>query len=467
MRSERPVILLEFNELTPALMDRFIMEGSLPKLKKLRDQSAVFTTQAEERAPFLEPWIQWVNVHTGVPYSEHKIFSLSQGHKLRHKCIWNFVSERGWPVWICGSMSVRSDQSICGYILPDPWSTDAPPHPADLQPYFRFIQQNVLEYTNDRVPLTKSDYAKFLAFMLGHGLSSDSVKSTIDQLVSEKTAGRGRWQRAFIMEKLQFDVFSAIYRRIKPHFSTFFLNSTAHMQHKYWRDMEPELFKLRRKDGEDYQTAILLGYQAMDHIVGRMLSLVGDQAIVILATALSQQPCLHFEEAGTKHGYRPRDPKALLNFAGVQCAYTTAPVMAEQFWIHVENDSDAADLEAKLAALRVNERKAIELRRDGLSIFASCAINDPLPQDAVLRVEHSQRNEKFFEIFYSLGGGKSGMHHPDGILWIRHPDCAPSVHTEKVGLVSIAPTILEMLGIEKSDYMTGISLLAGAAMVSA
>src|SRR5271170_3732562 len=139
--------MLEFNELCPSLMTEFIEEGHLPNFKRLRDSSAIFTSEAKERAPYLEPWIQWVNVHTGVPYSEHGIFNLSEGHKLRHKCIWDFASELGWPVWICGSMNVRSDASICGYILPDPWSTDADPYPDELRPYFRFIQQNVLEYT--------------------------------------------------------------------------------------------------------------------------------------------------------------------------------------------------------------------------------------------------------------------------------------------------------------------------------
>ena len=463
MQLPPPTVLLEFNELTPDLMDRFIAGGELPNLKKLHDRSQVYISQAEEQAPDLEPWIQWVNVHTGVPYAEHGIYNLSEGHKLRYKNVWDLASEAGLPVWVCGSMNVRYDSSIRGHVLPDPWATDVAPHPKTLQPYFRFIQQNVLEYTNDRVPLTGSDYMKFLTFMVRHGLSADSIASTIKQLAAEKKTGQGRWRRAFIMEKLQFDLFSAIYQRLKPRFSTFFLNSTAHMQHKYWRHMEPELFKVRRQGEDQYESAILLGYQAMDQIVGRMLSLVGDQAVVILATALGQQPCLKYEEEGTKHGYRPHDPAELLTFAGITCARRVAPVMAEQFWVHLERDSDATEVETKLAALRVGQRKAVNTRRDGLSVFASCAINQLLPKDAVLSVANSNRTVPFFEMFYSLGGGKSGMHHPDGILWIRDFRRAHAIHSEKVGLVSIAPTILEMLGIDKPDYMNGTSLFAGKA----
>ena len=45
------VIVLEFNELTPSLIDRFIGEGALPNFARLRSESRVFTTIADERIP--------------------------------------------------------------------------------------------------------------------------------------------------------------------------------------------------------------------------------------------------------------------------------------------------------------------------------------------------------------------------------------------------------------------------------
>jgi len=54
---EGPMIVLEFNELSPALMETFIDQGYLPNFKRLRDESSVFTTDAEEVAPNLDPWI--------------------------------------------------------------------------------------------------------------------------------------------------------------------------------------------------------------------------------------------------------------------------------------------------------------------------------------------------------------------------------------------------------------------------
>jgi len=461
MSSPTSLVLLEFNELTPALMDRFMADGKLPNFARLRSASEIFVSDAEEQEPYLEPWIQWVTVHTGMPYSDHGIFRLSEGHKLRYANVWDLVSRGEHSVWICGSMNANWATTTPGYVLPDPWSADIAPRPDALLPYFRFVQRNVQEYTNDRVPLSKSDYLRFIRFMWEHGLSANSTASILRQLLSEKRTGTGRWRRAFILEKLQFDVFKAVYRRLKPSFSTFFLNSTAHMQHRYWRYMEPGLFsvtpdplKLR-----EYESSILEGYQAMDQLLERMLAFLGDNTTVILCTALSQQPCLRYEAAGGKRGYRPKDFAALLNFAGISAPCRPEPVMSEQFWLRFDNPADAADAQLKLAALMVGQEQAVSAKCDGNGVFASCEIRRPVSEDASLRVDDSGRSAPFFDIFYALEGGKSGMHHPDGMLWIRHAGRAHKVHPERVPLLSVAPTILDLLGIDKPAYMKGVSLL--------
>ena len=61
----------------------------------------------------------------------------------------------------------------------------------------------------------------------------------------------------------------------------------------------------------------------------------------------------------------------------------------------------------------------------------------------------------FFQLFYRVDGLASGMHHPDGMLWIRTPARQHRVEPFKVPLVSVAPTLLEMFGIPKPDYMRG------------
>ena len=93
MLAESRVILLEFNELCPDLLGDFMGRGLLPNFRRLYESSAVFTTDAGEDAPNLEPWIQWPTVHSGLPFADHGVFHLGDGKKLACKCIAEVLSE--------------------------------------------------------------------------------------------------------------------------------------------------------------------------------------------------------------------------------------------------------------------------------------------------------------------------------------------------------------------------------------
>ena len=67
----RRVVLIEFNELTPRLLQTFMADGALPNFKRFFDASTVYETHADDER--LNPWVQWPTVHTGVPASEHGI----------------------------------------------------------------------------------------------------------------------------------------------------------------------------------------------------------------------------------------------------------------------------------------------------------------------------------------------------------------------------------------------------------
>ena len=459
------VILLEFNELSPTLMNRFISQGFLPNFKRLSEESEVFLTEAEERAPYLDPWIQWITVHTGLNFTEHRVERLNEGHTVREKRVWDLVAEAGDPVLVCGSMSVGYRNGITGAVLPDPWTTHTQPLPDELRPYFSFVQRNVLEYTNDRVPLTRADYVKFASFMAQHGLSATTAAAIAQQLFSE-LRGRDRWKRAVILDKLQFDVFRHYYRKIRPRFSTFFLNSTAHYQHFYWRNMEPEIFtvQMSKEEAAKYESAILFGYQEMDRLVAKFIDLAADDTTLVFCTAISQQPYLAYEEKGGRQIYRPSSFEALVQFAGVSMPFRIAPVMAHQFHIYLETEEAAEQAERQMRGLTVNGRQAMAVVRTGRQIFSGCHVYDNLPATTPLVATEGGRTGNFFDYFYRIDGLKSGMHHPDGMFWIRRPDRRHALHAGKVPLSDVAPTLVDLLGLSKPPSMKGESVLGPRAV---
>ena len=457
MPSSQSVILLEFNELTPRLMDRFMSEGHLPNFQRFHDEAQIYVTDAECEGEDLNPWIQWVTVHSGLSASAHGAKLLSDGHKVRSPAVWDLLSRAGLRVWVCGSMNPRHDASLNGYLLPDPWSTATAPYPqGEFERFYHLVRALVQEHTNDEFALSKLDAVKFMWFMATHGLSLSTVRRFVKQLWTEKTKKKDRWKRSALLDHLQMDLFRHYYRKHKPQFSTFFLNSTAHFQHVYWRAMEPEVFGNKPSDSEraEHQNAILFGYQNMDALLGEFLQMAGSETTLIFCTALSQQPFLKYEAVGGKHLYRIKSPHVLSEQLGLTPECTYHPVMSEQFVLRFESLATAERTCEQLNGVRLGERKAFTVSLKDLDLMVQCAANDVVAADAVLTTTAPERRVPFFDVFYKVDIVKSGFHHPDGMLWVRRPDREHVVHDDKISLRSIAPALLEMFEVTPPEFMT-------------
>lgn len=460
------VILLEFNELTPVLLDKFMARGYLPNFKRLHDESQVYVTDAQESGERLNPWIQWVTVHSGLTLDEHGVMQLDEGHKVKQPRLWDIFSANGDKVLVCGSMNVGYRKPLNGVVLPDPWSTTVDPYPADagLDAYFRFVQSQVQEHTNESVPLEMSDYISFLRFMVGHGLSPHTVRTIMAQLVGEKF-GVGKWKRAVILDKLQYDVFRSLYRRLNPRFSTFFLNSTAHMQHVYWRYMDPEPFsdKPSDEDRAEYGDAVLFGYRQMDGMIKRFIDLAGKDVTLVFTTAFGQQPYLDLEGKGGKRFYRPRDFKKLMAFVGITSKHKVSPVMSEQFHVYFDDPADAEVGLRMLSAVTMNGKPLMLARlSDGRDVFSGVQIFEAIPEGTMITNEAGE-SRPLYSLFYQAATVKSGRHHPDGAFWIRTPSRTHQRHEEKVPLASVAPTILSLSGLPVPEYMRSPAVSFGPA----
>jgi hypothetical protein len=459
---DRRMILLEFNELCPSLTQRFMSAGQLPAFQRFHDESLVYTTRAQERAPYLDPWIQWVTVHTGLNHDRHRIEKLNEGQTCGAKRIWDVVSENGGTTWICGSMSTSYRPGFKGALIPDPWTTKLEPTPALFRPYLQFIQKSVLDSTNERAAISRRHAVEFVRFMIANGLSARTASVLVKQMFAE-WRGRDRWKRAISLDRLQFDLFRHYWQRERPTFSTLFLNSTAHFQHLHWREMEPELFQVSptAEEIETYRSAIPFGYQNMDALLSRVLRMADDRTTVVLATALSQQPCLTYEAQGGKGFFRPMDFGRLLAFADVSGYRSVAPVMAHEFQVEFGSEDAARSGDERLRRLRLDGRQALSVERRGNQVFAWCAITTAVDSSARLETASDggqRRSQNFFSIFYKVEGIKSGMHHPDGLLWIRRPTAEHRRFEQHVALDLVAPTLLAELGIPAPDTMRRAAL---------
>lgn len=447
----KDVIVLEFNELTPSLVDRFINMGKLPNFARLRQESIVAVTDAEEAPPALEPWIQWVTVHTGLSYAEHKVFDLGDGPKLAEPRIWDMVSDAGKTAWICGSMNAAVQRDgFNGLVLPDPWATDVKPKPAGLfEPYLDLVRTYVQEYTTSRPNVSKATMIRFARFMATNGLSTRTIFQAMRQLVGELSQPI-QWRRATILDRLQWDIFRKFYRSERPVLSTFFLNSTAHFQHYFWRNLDPDAFKVASdaETQQKYADAIPYGYEKMDEIIGETLALAGPETSIVLCTALSQQPMLDHEEIGGKQIFKMHDAAAFFAFAGVPEGYTYAPVMAEQFHLIFDSSAAATEAAVRLRGVKLPDGgNVMMVRSEGDRVFAGCDLVAHPARSATIASTASNETPAFTAMFYPVEAVRSGMHHPDGMLWIRTPEHVHTAVERRVSLREVAPTLLALTDI--------------------
>ena len=296
--------------------------------------------------------------------------------------------------------------------------------------------------------------------MAGHGLSASTLSYITRQLATEKATGKFHWRRAIVLDRLLWDVFRHYFRKDRPDFATFFLNSTAHFQHLHWRNMDPEPFSVKPSSAEqaEFQDAVLYGYQQMDRVVGRALALAGDTHTIVFSSALGQQPYLKAEEHGGKVFYRPKKFRDFTTWAGLTMSHEIQPVMSEEFHLIFGSEDDAA--ERQLRTVTIDGAPALRVRRTGSDIMTGCGIFQKVSGDPTLAAEGVD-SLPFLSLFYLAEGVKSGMHHPDGIFWIRRHDRRHRVHEDKVPLVAVAPTLLALQGLESPDEMPG-HVLPGA-----
>jgi hypothetical protein len=243
-------------------------------------------------------------------------------------------------------------------------------------------------------------------------------------------------------------VFKHYYLKERPEFATFFSNSTAHFQHHYWKDMDPEVFWENLENvNQDQKDAILTGYKNMDEMLGRIVKLADDDTIIVFVTALSQKPYLKDK----RHYYHITSEKDLKQRLELKQDYKYKPVMAVQFYLECKNEDDAIALHSRLEQFHmdsdeyfhVGSKQVFLVSRDGNQIFAQCRCSKEAKQEATFIDTSTGQSQPFYDLFYHMDGEKTGMHDPSGMLWVLDNSKTPQTFPTPVTLESIKDMVME------------------------
>jgi len=400
-------ILLGLNELNFDYIKFYINKGFLPNFKKLFEIQTPIETVSEAEYKLLEPWVQWVTIHTGKTYNEHKVFRLGDiinNPKLTQ--LFEELENEGLSVGAVSPFNADNRLADPAFFVPDPWTNTKPSGNWIVKVLYQAVHQSV----NDNAK-SKLNFKSMIS--LGIGLLFYVPISRWFHYVKTVLNSKKPGAKAVILDSLLADVHLSLWKKHKPDFSNLFLNSGAHLQHHYLFNSKAYKGNIKNPDwycprGYDPLIKILSEY---DYQIGRLLKLKNVK--IIVATGLHQQP----HEYLTFY-WRLKEHVKFAEMIGIKNFSEILPRMSRDFLVKFENETDTKNAENLLNSFFAtkDDIKIFEIDNRGNSLFVELVYpNDILEKDSIYSKESKFRLDNF-KSYLAFVAIKNGEHNGIGYL---------------------------------------------------
>jgi predicted AlkP superfamily phosphohydrolase/phosphomutase len=263
--SAEKVLVIGVDGATFDVINPLIKDGRLPNIEKMMKNGSHGNLRST--IPPLSP-VAWTSFMTGKNPGKHNIFDfvvrktdsynvvMNNAENRKAPPVWSVVSESGRKTCVVGVTLTYPPDKVSGYMVSglgapmDIESSDYT-YPADLA---KEIRENVGEY---RI---------IYPIKLHKFNESDKIKKDyLDCVVN-----------AF---EFRLDLFRYLWKKDEYDFSMLFFLDTDGVSHHFWRYADPN-HKLFEKNKN--QDAINYIYESVDAVIGKILSLVGDDVNIIV-----------------------------------------------------------------------------------------------------------------------------------------------------------------------------------------
>ena len=239
------------------------------------------STDDTTESGYLEPWSQWVSVHTGTPAQDHRIRHLGDVGGLNNKQMWEVLSEKRITSGIWGPMNAtRGEAALCRFFVPDPWSFTEDAYPEELTDVLalpRYAGQNYFNISKLKSGLLVLRFCK--PFLLSKRLRWVALKELANLLIQFPKHRGQHFTASLFLDYLAFRGFMEYRKRTEPDFTLFFFNSIAHLQHQHWNKEKP----INENNAWKY------GMRYLDRILGELSREIDDQEAFVILNGLSQK----------------------------------------------------------------------------------------------------------------------------------------------------------------------------------
>tara|TARA_B100001057_G_C22866705_1_gene956834 strand:+ start:4560 stop:5906 length:1347 start_codon:yes stop_codon:yes gene_type:complete len=264
------LLLLEINECDFKFFEYGSKKYGYPNIKKffLSKNTLDTYTNDNKEGYNLDPWVQWVSVHTGKLSKNHKIYRLGEKINKNTDQIWDKLSKKKIKssIWGAFNSSLRLRKSI-NFFFPDPWSFKEEAYPNNLNTFLKLPRYYAQNYPN--INKFKIIYLGII-FLVKIFLSKNFfyLFKNIFQLFKIFLISSLRsFNLYFFFDLMSLLVINNTLKTNRSDFTLIALNSFAHYQHNYWNDKKfekiyfwylNEMIKIIEQISKSYNSSLIL-----------------------------------------------------------------------------------------------------------------------------------------------------------------------------------------------------------------
>lgn len=398
------VILVGLNELNFDYIKYYISKGKLPTFKSLFDQFGIVETTSESEYRLLEPWIQWVTVHTGKTYDEHQIFRL--GDIVEHpelNQIFEELESKGKSVAAVSPFNASNKLKNAAFFVPDPWTKTQITGNNSIKAISNAIQDSVNNNANSK--LSVSSMVSILFGFLRY-VNPRRWPHYIKTVLNKKMPGA----KAVVLDSLLSDIFIQLWKKNTPDFSNLFLNSGAHIQHHYLFSSSAYQGDIKNPEWycpKDYDPFIKI-LEEYDNTLKRIKNL---GVTIILATGLHQNP-----HKKLTYYWRLKDHEDFLTHIGITNYSSVTPRMSRDFLIEFDDKEKASLAQKKLESFQMENMNVFDVDNRGESLFVELVFPKDITKTSTISSSLLNLDVNNFKKYVSFVAIKNGEHNGIGYL---------------------------------------------------
>lgn len=427
------VLLFELNEFNKELLKSALSGGNLPGIQRLLSLPQVMTlTKDTYDSDRLEPWVQWVNVHTGHESLEHGVRHLGDVTKLKHDQIWETLSGAGVSSGIWGVLNgSRGKSPECRFFFPDPWTFSEEAFPKKLNRLLEFPRYLATNRVSPSILTLGTTFLKFSTVLLKPFIALKFLKNLPMALGMILRYPKSEFSGFCFFEYLSAMAFCMNWKKHKPDFSILFVNMLAHLQHYYWNGQDVSQNK-----------KIMYGLKFIDQIILEIFSMLGPDDHFLTTNALSQK---NTNKEPSWNSYRPIDHTAFLTQIGIRFERVEA-LMSYDANIEFSTQKERDAAQRIIDSVTTNSKPLFLTDRYSdhpTRLFYRLQYTDKISKDQTFSV--SGNVFKFTDHFHHIAE-RTGKHISSGTFFSNHgvPDKPMMNH-------QICHWICELFHLEKSS----------------